>query len=226
MEKDIATQKRVFGHRLKDALRRQRIWKEDGHYEWTDYPGMEEAATFINNSDVMRAVILTDEHHAMMAEITELGGEPVDAVNVMASAFTNELRKKIESLRTTDVPVEKKARELPSSVAARHLVNPELGDNWGTFGRTGRIVVVKIISVDEFIVWVSDHSRIEKGFYRINRRILSLWVYTDPANAETLCDFKSHLWMAGCTPADHKSEEYKGILAALHEDYNHAINLL
>lgn len=227
MEKDIATQKRVFGHRLKDALRRRRIWKEGGHYEWSPYPGMEEAAAFINNTDVMRAVIITDETRALMAEIAELGGEPVDAVKVMADAFTNELKKEIALLRTRGhVPVKKKEHEPISVISARHLVNPELGDEWGAFGKQGRIVIVKLISVDEFIVWVSGHPTIRSAFYRIDRKTLSLWVYSDLATASTLTDFKSHLWMAGCTPIDTNSSLYHDIIASQEHPYTEAVNLL
>lgn len=211
---------------LRGFLRQRLAATDDQRTKVTPLRTTEDVVSFINGTDVVAAIIFTDEQRELLLKYRD----SIDVSKVLSNALTREL-KSIDGHH--DLAQYEREHltprgndELPSSVAARHLVNPELGDEWGTFGRYGKIVVVKIISIDEFIVWVSDHSRIEKGFYRINRRILSLWVYTDPANAETLCDFRPHLWMAGCTQHGPESETYKGILAALHEDYNHAINLL
>lgn len=222
MEKDIATQKRVFGHRLKDALRRRRIWKEGGHYEWSPYPGMEEAAAFINSTDVMRAVIITDEDHALMAEIAELGGEPVDAVSIMGYAFTNELRKKIAALRIKAV----KERRVPTNES--HLLNPQMGDHWVTakFGdpRNQEFIVMKVFTEDDFVVWgnflVRDGDP-DTGYLRVDRHWLAGHTHLNCGQECRLTNLDPELWALNCSPSSKDSEDYKALIEHNnHYDYS------
>lgn len=115
--------------------------------------------------------------------------------------------------------------ELPSSVAARHLLNPELGDTWSRFGHTGKIVVVKIDALDNFVVWSDCVSQRDTGFFRINRSVLCLWVYGDTTVSSSLSGFLPNRWTKGCCPADKESQEYDNIVRSLGYDYKEAVDL-
>lgn len=209
MSNDVEKQMRMFPHRLKDALRRKRVFK-DGVYQWTTWPSTDDAIKYINSTDIVAAVVFTDEQRELLLKYRD----KIDVAKIMSAALTKEL-KSIDAHHRSAAWEQRRLEQNPE-----HVLKPEVGDRWrpNRFGAYDghEFVVMQVFGEDDIVVWgnfLMAGKDSDTGYMRVNRQWIVGHVHFDCGQECRLTDLDPRMWGMDCHPISKESEDYKSLIA-------------
>lgn len=207
MNNDVEKQIRMFPHRLKDALRRKRVWK-DGQYVWTAWPTMDDVLKYINSTSVVAAIVFTDEQRELLAKYRD----NIDVGKVLSNALTKELKNIDGHHRSAQYEQERLARN------PAHILKPEVGDQWkARFGSYGDrdFIVMQVFGEDDIVVWgnhLMEGNDPNTGYLRVSRQWIVGHTHADCGQECRLTDLDPRMWGMDCHPMPKDSEDYKSLI--------------
>lgn len=207
MTDSIQHQINMFPYRLSRLLRKKPVYK-DGVYAGTTYPTIEETVKYINSTDVLGAIIFTDEQRELLAKYRDR----VNVTEIMSDALTKELKNIHYHILSAQSEQDRLARN------PARILKPEVGDQWkARFGSYGDrdFIVMQVFGEDDIVVWgnhLMEGNDPNTGYLRVSRQWIVGHTHADCGQECRLTDLDPRMWGMDCHPMPKDSEDYKSLI--------------
>lgn len=163
---------------------------------------------FINSTDVVSAIIFTDEQRELLAKYRDR----VNVTEIMSDALTKELKNIHYHILSAQSEQDRLARN------PARILKPEVGDQWvarlGSYSDRD-FIVMQVLGEDDIVVWANylmEDMVPETGYLRVTRQWLVGHTHLDCGQECRLTNLDPRMWGMDCHPLPRDGDDYKHIL--------------